>query len=539
MSALRSNAAIALAFCLVTAIVTYPQAVRFSTSIASHPDPYFSIWRLGWVAHQLVADPRHLFDANIFYPERGTFAYSDAMLLPATLLAPLFWLHVSPVVIYNTALFAALTLSGFFMFLFARLVTGSVPGALAAGMIYGYAPYRFEQYIHLEMQMVFWIPLAMLMVHRVVAGARLRDGAVLGLTLAAQLLSGVYGALYFFVSLAVFVPALVVAAGARRIGRLLVPGAAAGLVAAILILPYASEYTVAAAVAGPRPTREIQHYGASLASYVAAPSINRLYGWTSRFGGEELNLFPGVAAVALAAVGVAGAIVRRSRVPFAYMALFAFAIEASRGLDGILFPLLFRYLPPIQAMRVPSRFALLVNMALAMLAAFGLADVLRPLSLRRRRAIGTLVVAVLLIEYASAPVLAAVPRPSLADRWLAGQPRGVLVELPLPRPEAMWPNDESLFMYLGMVHWLPMVNGYSGFFPASYLELVNVMETFPDERSLAYLRSRGVTYVLLRENFYDAARWKDVGERIERLPGVRLLAGFPAPGNERLYTLTR
>jgi len=39
------------------------------------------MWRIGWVQHQLVTDPRHLFDANIFYPLRATLTYSDAMIL--------------------------------------------------------------------------------------------------------------------------------------------------------------------------------------------------------------------------------------------------------------------------------------------------------------------------------------------------------------------------------------------------------------------------------------------------------------------------
>lgn len=538
MSQLRSNAAVALAFCLLTAIVTYPQATVFSTSVADHPDPFFSMWRLGWVAHQLVTDPRHLFDANIFYPERGTFAYSDAMLLPGTLLAPLFWLRASPVAIYNAALLGALTLSGVMMFLLARHVTGSIPASLAAGMIYAYAPYRFEQYIHLEMQMVFFIPLAMLLAHRIAAGRRLRDGLAFGLILAAQMLSGVYGALYLLVGLIVFLPALIVATGARQVGRVLPSMAAGALAAGVLVLPYATAYARAAAIAGPRSTTEVRHYGASIASYAAAPASNRLLGWTSRFGGEELNLFPGVTAVALAGIGVVRAFSRRRRVPLAYLALLAFAAEASRGFDGFTFPLLFRYLTPMQGVRVPSRFALIVNLALGMLAAYGLADLLQRRTRRTRALIGGAVVAVLLLEYASSPALANVPRASLADRWLATQPRRVMVELPLPRPGAMWPNDESLFMYQGMAHWLPMVNGYSGFFPASYLELVDVMQTFPDDRSIAYLRTRGVTYVLLRNNFYSAARWKELRGQLDRSDALTLTAGFPPPGSELLYSIT-
>jgi hypothetical protein len=60
-------------------------------------DPLFSIWRIGWVYRQLLGDPRALFDANIFYPAPLTFAYSDAMLLPAPAAAPLLAAGVHPV----------------------------------------------------------------------------------------------------------------------------------------------------------------------------------------------------------------------------------------------------------------------------------------------------------------------------------------------------------------------------------------------------------------------------------------------------------
>ena len=52
-------------------------------SVADLGDPLFSIWRIGWVLHQLEVDPLRLFDANIFYPERLTLTFSDPMILPA------------------------------------------------------------------------------------------------------------------------------------------------------------------------------------------------------------------------------------------------------------------------------------------------------------------------------------------------------------------------------------------------------------------------------------------------------------------------
>jgi hypothetical protein len=89
-------ALVVLFFAALAVVNTYPLARTPASVIGVHGDAYFSVWRLAWVAHQLRTDPRHLFDGNIFHPERQTLAYSDAMLLPATVLAPLHWAGVGP-----------------------------------------------------------------------------------------------------------------------------------------------------------------------------------------------------------------------------------------------------------------------------------------------------------------------------------------------------------------------------------------------------------------------------------------------------------
>ena len=100
--------------------------------VSPHFDARFSIWRLGWIAHSLATAPTHIFDANIFYPARTTLAYSDAMMLEGVLAAPLFWLGMSPVLIYNLALFAGFVGSGMAMFVLAREVTGRNGAALVS-----------------------------------------------------------------------------------------------------------------------------------------------------------------------------------------------------------------------------------------------------------------------------------------------------------------------------------------------------------------------------------------------------------------------
>ena len=89
------------AFIVLTIAFTYPQIRLLRTHMAPHYDTLFSVWRLAWIAHQLLHDPRHLFNANIFYPEAHTLAYSDALLLPALIGAPFIWLGMPAVAVHN------------------------------------------------------------------------------------------------------------------------------------------------------------------------------------------------------------------------------------------------------------------------------------------------------------------------------------------------------------------------------------------------------------------------------------------------------
>ena len=65
----------------LTVVLTYPIAFHLGqVGRVDNGDGQLSIWNVAWVARTLVADPLHVFDANIFYPHTGTLAYSEANL---------------------------------------------------------------------------------------------------------------------------------------------------------------------------------------------------------------------------------------------------------------------------------------------------------------------------------------------------------------------------------------------------------------------------------------------------------------------------
>ena len=174
------------AFALLIGIVLHTQVTQLG-SVPDMGDPLFSIWRLSWVTHQLPSDPRHLFDANIFYPARGALTYSDSVMLPSLTAMPLLWIGIHPVVVYNVVLLSAFVLSGLFTYVLARSFGLGIPAAWTSGVMFALYPYRFEHYPHMELQMAQWMPLVLLGAHRLMLGGRRnRSLALMTVALAAQ-----------------------------------------------------------------------------------------------------------------------------------------------------------------------------------------------------------------------------------------------------------------------------------------------------------------------------------------------------------------
>ena len=74
------------------------------------------------------------------------------------------------------------------------------------------------------------------------------------------------------------------------------------------------------------------------------------------------------------------------------------------------------------------------------------------------------------------------------DGWRRSRDRWSL-ELPFVDGRSARHRPDGLYMFSSTWHWQPIVNGYSGFFPQSFIELTEHMKSFPDDRSIAYLKT--------------------------------------------------
>lgn len=513
--------------------MTYPQMGRMGNAVHDAGDPLLNTWALAWVAHQLPLDPAHLFDANIFYPEQHTLAYSETLLAPAIAVAPLLWLGAGPVFAYNLVFVLGFILSGVGAALLVRHLTRDTHAAVLAGVIFAFCPYRFDHMAQMQLQQAQWIPLALWSFHRLLDTHRVRDGLWLGALVACQVLSCVYYGIFLMAYLMVVGGFLLLAnlPRARRSVSALASGVA---LTTMLLVPAGVAYLGARQTVGERTVAEIRTNSASWRNFLATNSTNTLYGWTAdRFGASQRRLFPGLIAVACALVALwpfpAGSPGSMLRV--AYTIGLAFAVELTLGLHGSLYPFLYDHLVVFHALRIPALADILVTLSLAVLAGFGLARIgARLHGARARVALTAVLCAGVLVEsHSGAMQLTTIPAAPPAIYGDLVQDAGAhdvavparIVELPVFR-------EDPTYMYYSTFHWQTLLNGYSGFFPASYVSLYKETLLFPNAVALDDLRSRGARYVLVHGELMDPDEYRRTIDGIDRCEcGLTLVARRP------------
>jgi hypothetical protein len=523
----------------LAAILSYPTIVRpGSVARVDTDDGKFSVWNVAWVAHALIDSRDRVFDANIFYPHKGTLAYSEANLVAGALAAPVYALTGNPLAAHNVVVFTILVLAFVCMWALVRRLTGSSTGAIVAATAFAFAPYVAAKTAHIQLLMVWVFPLVLLAFHRFVESPGPARGGVLGLTLAVAALScGYYG---IFAGLATGLAALWFAIGQASQRRYWLGLGVALLVAGVLVAPVLRPYLALRSEAGVRSVvnlDEARGYSANLRAYLSSPSRGHEWiaeRWLSRLGPAKEGLFPGLLVSLFAIVGVWitarsattsswKASASRERVVSFYALLTLLAVWASFGPAAGLYSWLAQSMPFMSFLRAPARFGAVVVFALAVLAGFGLARLLAG----RRAPLAAALTAAVALEVAAIPWDLHEPDPlPEAYHRLAELPRGGVVEFHFPyRSTDLFRHTR--YMFDSIWHWQPLINGYSDFIPQDFRDMAIPINGFPDPESFRILRAHQARYVVIHLDTYGDAQKRAI-----------LLARFP-PYKENLRPIVQ
>ena len=505
-----------------------------------HADTLLNEWTVAWVAHQLPRDPLHLFDANIFYPDAGTLAYSEHLLVPALMGAPIYWATHSPVLTYNFLVLLGMTLTGWASCLLVWRWTGDLAAGAIAGVLIAFNAHTLTRLPQVQAFHFEFLPLALLafdriLAERTVTSTGTRHALALGFWFGLQGLSSYY-------SMILTATALTAGGLVRpedwwgdRALRVLRGLALAAALALAMVVPFLLPYRRLGRV---RSLDEVALYAATWRDYFVTPARVHYSLWSRRFwaiternGGGTFALFPGVTSLALTAAALAGGVWRknpRARMAVA-VALAGAALSFGPALPG--YPLLYRLLPPLQGVRNASRFGYLLIIGCAILSGFTVAAVrARWPGARWMPAFVTLAFIGANLDAFSAPIqyVHAARASPLHARLLHSS--AIVAEFPFFAAEHTPFN--APYMLESTAHWRPLLNGYSGLVPDGYVRVAGRLLRFPDDDAIAALREVGVTHVFVHDRELRRRAGDKVADAVAYAPGLHLLG---VEGDVSLY----
>ena len=370
------------------------------------------------------------------------------------------------------------------------------------------------------------MPLAVLALLRTFEEGSPRWGVATALLWTMQTLSSIYFGVFLGMVLGVMTIVLWFGRSAETRRGAAAVLSVGGVLAAVVLFPYAQPYRRARDTVGERAEGVVWLHSAGPKHYLATTPGNWIYGsYANRISRHEKRLFAGVVGLTLAVVGIWPPIDRRR---VAVVAGLAMAVYLSIGMNAPGFAALREHVEIFRGLRAPARAAQLSLLMIAILAAYGMARLQSWLQARRTAFSGYvpgLCAAVLVLEYASMPIgLRPAPPKSEASAWLAAQPGGVVAELPMPIGSDR--SNEPDVIYQSTFHWHPLVNGHSGNWPLSNYLLYRAVEKLPAVEALDALKKSGARYIIVHEARYGTPSYRAVIQLFDARPDLARRATF-------------
>lgn len=295
--------AAAALFVAVAAALHAPLLPHLTTHIPSDVgDPLLNTWILWWNAHVPPWSPNY-WHAPAFAPAPYALTLSETLLGLTPLTTPAQWLGATPLVAYNLLFILTPFFNGCAAYALARTLTGRGDAALVGGLAFMLAPYRAAQLPHVQTLATFYMPAALLALHRYwQTGGRRWLVCLWVTTIANGLVSG-YHLVYFTLPLGVALVWMAASCATWRRPAAVAITLAAALAALLpILLPYQSVHERWDLR---RTIGEMQAFSADVASFTAAAPALWLKPLPKLIDIPEADVYPGLTTLVCLALGLA------------------------------------------------------------------------------------------------------------------------------------------------------------------------------------------------------------------------------------------
>jgi hypothetical protein len=300
--AMARHAAALVAYTALTIALTWPLASQLG-SVAPNDlgDPLLSTWILWWNASVLPLTERW-WNGPIFFPAPDALTLSDHRLGVGVISTPAIWLGVSPMAAHNLAFLASFVLCAVGAYALGFALTRNHGAAFLAGLVFGFNPFRAGHLPHLELLCSYWLPIALLALHR---WGETRKPVWL-VALSAALTMQAVTSVYYFAFFGVVVGLWLVWFVRLRFTVKDYAALGASLVAPLVVIaPILLRYRRAHEAMGlSRTIVEIESFSADLVGLLTTPQTLALWNSPLSWDKGEGALYPGAVAVALVVAGL-------------------------------------------------------------------------------------------------------------------------------------------------------------------------------------------------------------------------------------------
>ena len=109
--------------------------------------------------------PFAIFDANMYFPQAHTLAYSENLIGSAMFAAPVVWLTGNLALGLNVVALLSVVLCGTGTYVLARRLGVRPAFAIIAGLVFAFSPPRFFRLGQAHLTVVQWIPFGLAFLH--------------------------------------------------------------------------------------------------------------------------------------------------------------------------------------------------------------------------------------------------------------------------------------------------------------------------------------------------------------------------------------
>jgi hypothetical protein len=520
-------------------------------------EPYGVIWAFWSLKHSSLKLSFSAVNSNI------KNEYSAASYYPIWNVVIKFMTRsVDEVVTYNFIIIASFVLSGVFMFCLVYYCCKNVMAGVLSGLIYAFCPYHFARaWQHMSLSQIQWFPLYILAFLKLHNKVNIQNIVFCIIAFSMFVFTDYYYT-YFCFLITIFLLIFIFlnswkkelkghnySSDIKFIKAMLLVIITVSFITTVLIFPviktalFSTKSDLFSKLGYVRPFNDLFEQSARPLSYLLPATVHPVFGsFTERFidsplygaSYSEHALYLGWIPLFLAFI--AFRMRKNKKYSDYHIGLFVFLGIISWffsqppwwkfGTIKIYMPSFFMY-KFFPMFRAYCRFGLLVVLAIAALAGFGLAFILGKLkTIKAKIAIGVLLSGLVAFEFWNYPPFKVidVSRIPLVYYWIKKQPGDfAIADYPLDVPA-----PSEIYKFFQTKHEKRIINGA---FPGTYANKVNqTIAELSSSKTASVLKWLGVKYVLVHKDVYLKTELIEQIKELNKIPknpGLKFIKSFP------------